>query len=84
MCISRKNDEIRAQIVREAPKVDGSSVPVDAARLQELTRILQGYKTGKANLERRVLAADVYQHEEFFGGVMSKNVMIFCYLRVIS
>lgn len=34
------------------------AVPVDAARLEELTRILQGYKTGKANLERRVVAAE--------------------------
>ena len=31
---------------------------VDGARLEELTRILQGYKTGKANLERRVVAAE--------------------------
>ena len=34
------------------------AVPVDAARLEELTRILQGYKTGKANLERRVVTAE--------------------------
>ncbi len=31
---------------------------VDGARLEELTRILQGYKAGKANLERRVVAAE--------------------------
>ena len=34
------------------------AVPIDAARLEELTRILQGYKAGKANLERRVVAAE--------------------------
>ena len=31
---------------------------VDGARLEELTRILRGYKAGKANLERRVVAAE--------------------------
>ena len=31
---------------------------VDGARLEELTRILQLYKAGKANLERRVVAAE--------------------------
>ena len=31
---------------------------VDAARLEELTRILQGYKAGKAHLEKRVVAAE--------------------------
>ena len=31
---------------------------VDGARLEELTRILQGYKAGKAHLERRVVAAE--------------------------
>ena len=32
--------------------------PVGRERLEELTRILQRYKTGKANLERRVVAAE--------------------------
>ena len=31
---------------------------VDGARLEELTRILQGYKAGKAHLEKRVVAAE--------------------------
>jgi hypothetical protein len=31
---------------------------VDGARLEELTRILRDYKAGKANLERRVVAAE--------------------------
>ena len=31
---------------------------VDGARLEELTRILQGYRAGKANLEKRVVAAE--------------------------
>ena len=31
---------------------------VDGARLEELTRVLQAYKAGKANLERRVVAAE--------------------------
>ena len=31
---------------------------VDSVRLEELTRILQRYKAGKANLERRVVAAE--------------------------
>ena len=33
-------------------------LPVGRERLEELTRILQRYKTGKANLERRVVAAE--------------------------
>ena len=32
--------------------------PVGRERIEELTRILQRYKTGKANLERRVVAAE--------------------------
>ena len=35
-----------------------NTIPVDAARLQEFTRILQRYKAGKASVERRAVAAE--------------------------
>lgn len=34
------------------------AVPVDAVRLQEFTRILQKYKSGKNSIERRTIAAE--------------------------
>lgn len=35
-----------------------NTIPVDASRLQEFTRILQRYKAGKASVERRAVAAE--------------------------
>ena len=35
-----------------------NTIPVDASRLQEFTRILQRYKAGKASIERRAVAAE--------------------------
>ena len=32
--------------------------PVDSARLQEFTALLQRYKSGKASIERRAVAAE--------------------------
>ena len=35
-----------------------NTIPVDASRLQEFTRILQRYKAGKASVERRAVSAE--------------------------
>lgn len=35
-----------------------AALPIDRARLQEMTRILQKYKSGKASIERRTIAAE--------------------------
>jgi len=64
--------------------LDENPVAVDEKKLQELTQILQKYKTGKASLERRVVSAENWwklrneseerKNTDFFdGGFRSKS-----------
>lgn len=39
-------------------EITRQTLPVDSIRLQELTRILQKYKSGKSSIERRTVAAE--------------------------